>query len=79
MFEDSMRVVRIQPPSEPGFYHYSGGAQRLMFLLTPPGNGSQWYAIFDNGVTEVCDWEFIEQALDVWKLVKVVSSEGNGV
>lgn len=70
---DTAPEVHIPPPTAPGFYHYSGGAQSMIFLLTPPGNGSQWYAMFNNGVNEVCDWGFIEQALSSWELRKVVS------
>jgi hypothetical protein len=51
--EDTTPDLQISPPTEPGFYYYSGGAQRMIFLLTSPGNGSQWYTMFDNGVAEV--------------------------
>lgn len=72
---DSTPEVQIAPPTEPGFYHFDGGAQRMIFLLTAPGNGSQWYTMFDNGVADVCDWGYIEQALSVYNLVKLESKE----
>lgn len=72
---DSTSEVKIEAPTEPGFYHFDGGAQRMVFLLTSPGNGSQWYTMFDNGVADVCGWEYIEQALSVYNLVKIESKE----
>lgn len=61
-------VDAVEPPTEPGFYKYSGGRQTLLFLL---GSGGQWYALFDNGEAHACHWEYIEQALGVWDLVKI--------
>jgi len=75
MSEDVIPEVSVDPPTEPGFYQFSGGQQRIMFLITASGNGSQWYGIFDNGIMDICDWGFIEQALSVWKLKKVVSDD----
>lgn len=68
---DTAPEVQISPPTEPGFYYYEGAAGRMVFLLTSPGNGNQWYAIFDNGTSHVCDWAYIEQGLGVYSLKKV--------
>lgn len=53
---------------EPGFYKYSGGAQKLIFLLRENG---QWMSIFDNGEITECDFGYIEQALGAWTLEKI--------
>jgi hypothetical protein len=74
---DTAPEVKVDPPTEPGFYHFDGGAQRMVFLLTAPGNGSQWYTMFDNGVTDVCGWDYIQQALSVYNLVKLESKESS--
>ncbi len=58
----------IEAPTEPGFYKYSGGRAVLIFLLRSDG---QWYTWFDSGEAHACRWEYIEQALGVWDLVKI--------
>lgn len=59
-----------QAPTEPGFYVYSGGAQSMVFLL---GQGGVWHVISDSGEMTACGWEYIEQALGVWDLVRLDS------
>ena len=59
-------------PTVPGFYRYSGGNQIMIFLLTSQGN---WFVILDNGTMDRCVWEYIEQALGVWTLVRIESDE----
>lgn len=77
--------VRVNPygsvddqnePTEPGFYKYSGGNQKLIFLLyingIHPGEPNlQWYVTFDNATFHECSWAYISQALGVWKLEKI--------
>lgn len=72
---DTVSEVRIAPPTEQGFYYYNGGAQTMIFLLTAPALGSQWYCIFDNGESSPCVWGYIEQALSVWELKKLRSDD----
>lgn len=58
----------MNPPTEPGFYVYDGGAQTLVFTLDHSG---QWWAVsIDLGMVR-CDWGYIEQALGVWDLVRL--------
>lgn len=62
--------IQVKPepePTEPGWYAYSGGAQTMIFLLTLRG---KWYVAFDNGMMDPCTWDYIAQALSVWKLVR---------
>lgn len=72
MTEDSTLSVEIAPPTDPGFYRYSGGGQTMIFLLDQQG---QWWTFFDNGDGGKCEWGYIEQALGVWDLIKI---EGDG-
>lgn len=66
---DDVSDVTVEAPTEPGFYKYSGGAQKIIFLLGPD---DEWFAYFDNGEGPLrCDWGYIEQALDVWDLEKI--------
>lgn len=55
-------------PKEPGFYAYTGGNQIMVFLLDHSG---QWHAIFENASVDPCAWEYIEQALSVYSLVRI--------
>ena len=59
--------IKIEPPTEPGFYKYSGGNQNMVFLLLD----DQWYTWFSNNIMGPCEWGYIEQALSVWDLVKI--------
>lgn len=79
MTENKVSEVTVEPPTEPGFYKYSGGNQSMIFLLVPVvmlpsgkfADGLQWYVINDNGSMSQCLWEYIEQALGVWELEKI--------
>lgn len=75
-FNDVPEIL-VDPPTEPGWYGYSGGAQTMTFLLRGPefdpiNNKPQWFVILDNGESKPCEWGYIEQALGVWDLVKLV-------
>ncbi len=65
---DVPSVVTVEAPIEPGFYRYSGGRQTLIFLLD---YNQLWWVISDNSEMARCVWEYIEQALGVWDLVKI--------
>ena len=69
MTTDSTNTTTTAPPTEPGWYAYSGGAQTMIFHLREPG---QWSAHVDNGSATDCEWGYIEQALSVWDLVPLV-------
>lgn len=56
-----------EEPRSAGFYKYDGGNQNMLFLRY----ASEWFVIFDNGEMNPCEWAYIEQALSVWKLVRV--------
>ena len=67
--DDEVSTVVVQPPTERGFYKYSGGNQVMIFLLGPD---DEWFAYFDNAEGPLrCDWGYIEQALGVWDLEKI--------
>lgn len=68
---DATPEVQVAPPTEPGFYHYDGGAQSMIFLLDSTGT---WWTCFDNGDMQPCDWGYIEQALSVYNLRKLKPS-----
>lgn len=61
--------VAAREPVEPGWYAYSGGAQSLVFHLRQDG---QWSAHASNGSATDCTWGYVEQALGVWALVRLV-------
>lgn len=66
-------------PTEPGWYAYLGGRQHMVFHLREPG---QWSAHFADGTAEDCVWGYIDQALGVWDLVRLVPerlTEGAGL
>lgn len=72
----------VPEPTELGFYRYDGGRQTMIFLLTAIHDPAvfdeyarQWWVIFDNGSMDKCHWGYIEQALSVYKLVKIESDE----
>ena len=70
--EDVEPSVMVDPPTEPGFYHYDGGNQNMVFLLGPD---DEWFVYFDNAEGPLpCDWGYIEQALDVYNLRKLQPS-----
>lgn len=69
MDEDTEVVVREAPPTEPGFYKYTGGAQVMIFLLDAAGR--QWWVVGDQPMLTTCEWGYIEQALGVWDLEKI--------
>ncbi len=72
--EDAELTTTIKPPTEPGFYKYSGGNQNMIFLLEPRQKyqtHGQWTVFFSNGQHEMCEWGYIEQALSVYKLVRI--------
>lgn len=72
---DTYVSPEVPAPTEPGWYAYDGGRQTMVFHLTPDGSradGLQWYAHFDNGTADRCEWGYIEQALSVWNLVPLV-------
>lgn len=68
----------VKEPTESGWYAYSGGAQSMIFLLTRTMGWSsgevdlRWWVVFDNGSMAGVDWGYIEQALGVWDLVRLV-------
>ncbi len=59
--------VVVPPPTEPGFYKYSGGNQTMVFSL----HEGKWRVFMDNGMVFECEWGYIEQALSVWDLVPI--------
>lgn len=72
--EDIVIESRVKPPTEPGFYRYSGGRQTLIFLLVHHSMlGARWYVISDNGTMSSCVWGYIEQCLGVWDLVPIAA------
>lgn len=73
--QDATPEVYVEPPTEPGFYQYSGGRQNILFLLY----SGDWYAINDNTSITHCEWGYIEQALGIWDLIKIESKEGHHV
>lgn len=61
-------AVRVDEPTDAGWYAYSGGNQTMVFhLRTEPRR--QWTAHFGGGVCGYCEWGYIEQALGVFDLV----------
>jgi hypothetical protein len=67
--EDSVSNPNVEPPTEPGFYHYDGGNQKMVFILMPDG---EWFVQWDNAEGPLaCDWRYIEQALGVYNLRKL--------
>lgn len=75
LFQDRQASVEVAAPTEPGWYAYSGGRQTMIFLLRPE---QQWFVIADNGSVAPCKWGYIEQALGVWDLVRLVPERSNG-
>ena len=73
MTDVAPEVTSDLEPTAPGFYHYSGGRQTMLFLLREPGD---WLVIFNNGEMKRCAWGYIEQALGVWTLVRVSGDDG---
>lgn len=72
----------VPEPTELGFYRYDGGRQNMIFLLTAVHDpvvfgeyARQWWIIFDNGSMDKCHWGYIEQALSIYKLVKIEPGE----
>lgn len=63
----------VAEPTTAGWYRYSGGSNSTIFLQDRVG---QWYAIFDNGQSEPCQWGYIQQALSVWDLELMVAIDG---
>jgi len=76
--DDETPQVDVAAPREPGFYRYTDGRQTMLFLLKDNRevnrffreqeievveNEFQWYAVFDNGSMDKCEWGYIEQAL----------------
>lgn len=64
-------------PTEPGWYAYSGGSHNVIFHLRdqswlPEERPRQWSAHFADGSAMDCVWAYIEQALSVWKLERVL-------
>lgn len=70
--DDTETSTEIPAPTEPGFYQYSGGGQKMMFLLDEDG---QWWVWVDSAGVDKCEWGYIEQCLGVWDLVKISSLE----
>lgn len=71
--EDTVREIKIAPPTSPGFYKYDGGNQNILFLLMEDG---EWFAYFNNGEGPLpCDWGYIEQGLGVFNLDKLESKD----
>ncbi len=68
--QDTTPTFTVEPPTEPGFYHYDGGNQNMIFLL----HDKQWWTIFDNTTFDKCEWGYIEQALGVYNLRKLKPS-----
>lgn len=64
----------IKEPTEPGWYTYDAGTQGMIFLLyrSPLTNELRWFAVSDNGSMTPCVWGYIEQALSVFNLVRLV-------
>lgn len=71
--EDLSASMVIAPPTEPGWYAYSGGGQVMTFQLDELG---RWTVHFDNGDSGKCEWGYIEQALGVWDLVPIPAPRG---
>jgi len=65
--EEERQEVSKEEPTKPGFYKYDGGAQSMMFRLTPGGQWWVWWA--DGTEPGKCSWGYIEQALSVYNLV----------
>lgn len=61
----------LREPTEDGWYAYDGGRQTMLFRLTR----GQWYVINDVGESTPCDWGYIEQALSVWDLMRILVPE----
>lgn len=69
--EDSSPGIGYPEPTEQGFYRYTEGAQKIIFLLGPD---KEWFAYFDNGEGPLnCDWGYIEQALGSQELIRIES------
>jgi hypothetical protein len=72
-YQDSITPTTIEPPTETGWYRYSGGNQLMMFSLSISG---QWRVFMYNGSVDECTWGYIEQALGVYDLIKVADIYG---
>jgi hypothetical protein len=76
--QSGMTHPPVKEPTEPGWYTYNGGAQHMIFLLTRTMGWSsgevdlRWWVVFDHGSIAGVDWGYIEQALGVWDLVRLV-------